>query len=375
MSSHANIASPPPTAALAPPQVVVDRVLKTHPGATRPVLNNLSIECPAGKVTIIVGPSGCGKTTLLRSLCGLETIDSGAIRFDQTEVTHVDAQRRGVAMVFQNYALYPAKTVAENIAFPLRMAGVDAAERARRVQAAASLVRIEALLERMPAQLSGGQRQRVGIARAIVRGPRVLLMDEPLSNLDTKLRTEMRIELATLQRQLGATTVYVTHDQSEALALADHLVVLREGVVEQCGSPEAIFRRPATAFVADFLGSMNIVSGTQQAERFVPKEGGEMALPATAGRAAEGPFSVGFRAEEVHLGTPDAASLCFSAQVVRSELLGADSLVHLSLGGASLKARLAETLKAGEVVPLKVEARHLHLFDAGGRRISAGDIA
>jgi ABC-type sugar transport system ATPase subunit len=352
----------------APQAVFVENVSKTYPGAVRPVLDRLSVTCPAGKITIIVGPSGCGKTTLLRCLCGLETVSDGAIRFADRDVTHVDAQRRGVAMVFQNYALYPAKTVFENIAFPLRMAHVPDPERTARVKAAATLVRIEDLLERQPGQLSGGQRQRVGIARAIVRGPSVLLMDEPLSNLDTKLRIEMRAELADLQRQLGATTIYVTHDQTEALAMADHLIVLRAGIVEQQGAPEDIFQRPASPFVADFLGSMNLFEGQANASTFAFGQGGTMCLPAND--STPGGLTLGFRAEDIRIGPPENHCLSFSAQVLRSELLGTERLVHLSSGGQALRARLAQPVKIGEHLPLLVDAHNIHRFALDGRRLS-----
>jgi ABC-type sugar transport system ATPase subunit len=358
----------------APPTIFVDNVSKTYAGAVRPVLDGLSVSCPAGRITVIVGPSGCGKTTLLRCLCGLEPIGSGAIRFGDADVSNVDAQKRGVAMVFQNYALYPSKTVAENIAFPLRMAAVPKAERLRRVEAAARLVRIETLLDRVPAQLSGGQRQRVGIARAIVRGPRVLLMDEPLSNLDTKLRAEMRTELALLQQQIGATTVYVTHDQTEALALADHLIILREGAVEQQGAPADVFRRPASIFVADFLGSMNLIAAEGAGASLRFGDGGEMRLPAGHEVAPGERLILGFRAEDMRVGSPGPRSLCLTADVVRSELLGTDSLVHLSATGQALRARLAVPVPAGKRLALTVDAEHLHFFSANGQRIGgAGD--
>lgn len=353
----------------APPLIIVENVSKTYAGAARPVLNGLSVACPAGKITVIVGPSGCGKTTLLRCLCGLEPIGGGAIRFGDTDVGHVDAQKRGVAMVFQNYALYPSKTVAENIAFPLRMAATPKAERLRRVEAAARLVRIEGLLDRVPAQLSGGQRQRVGIARAIVRGPRVLLMDEPLSNLDTKLRAEMRTELVLLQQQIGATTVYVTHDQTEALALADHLIILRDGAVEQQGTPGDIFRHPASIFVADFLGSMNLIMAQGAGESVHFGDGGEMRLPAGHDIMPGQRVILGFRAEDMRIGPHDAQSLRVTADVIRAELLGTDSLVHLSAAGQMLRARLRVPVVAGERLTLTVEAADIHYFSADGARI------
>lgn len=268
-------------------------------------------------------------------------------------------------MVFQNYALYPAKTVFENIAFPLRMAGLGKQETDGRVRAAAQLARIDTLLERLPAQLSGGQRQRVGIARAIVRGPGVLLMDEPLSNLDTKLRIEMRAELASLQREIGATTVYVTHDQTEALALADHLVVMRDGYIEQQGRPETIFSQPANSFVADFLGSMNLAS--VEIENGISKIGDtSIQLPTSAGPSRT--FILGFRSEDVRL-APEGEGLRLTALVRRSELMGVERLIHLECGDWRFRARLAEALEPGAAVDLFVAAERLHYFDANGHRM------
>ncbi|MDE1994014.1 MAG: ABC transporter ATP-binding protein [Rhizobiaceae bacterium] len=353
-------------AARAPQAVTVHGLTKIWPGAQRPVFDKLDVNCPAGGVTVIVGPSGCGKTTLLRCLCGLDTATSGEIHFGDRDVTHVDPQRRGVAMVFQNYALYPAKTVFENIAFPLRMAGLGKADIEQRVKAAAALTRIDGLLERLPSQLSGGQRQRVGIARAIVRGPGVLLMDEPLSNLDTKLRIEMRAELAGLQREIGATTVYVTHDQTEALALADHLVVMRDGRIEQQGRPEEIFSRPINSFVADFLGSMNLACIRFEGVQPIIGDGQVIHLPATAPIGMD--FLLGFRTEDMTL-APSEAGLRLAARVERSELTGVERLVHFNCGGWRFRARLAEALQPGTIVELSVAADRLHYFDADGVRM------
>lgn len=363
MISHA-------TGSTAPQAVTVHGLTKLWPGAQHPVFDRLDVNCPAGGVTVIVGPSGCGKTTLLRCLCGLESATAGTIRFGERDVTDVDPQRRGVAMVFQNYALYPAKTVFENIAFPLRMAGLGKSEISERVKAAAELVRIDGLLDRLPAQLSGGQRQRVGIARAIVRGPAVLLMDEPLSNLDTKLRIEMRAELASLQREIGATTVYVTHDQTEALALADHLVVMRDGRIEQQGTPEEIFLRPANSFVADFLGSMNLAPVRTQDGGQQIGDGHVIQLPDTAPAAKD--FVLGFRAEDISL-VPRQNGLRLAACVQRAELMGVDRLVHLDCGGWRFRARLVEALVPGDKVELSVAADRLHFFDPEGRRMETGE--
>ncbi|CAH1667331.1 sn-glycerol-3-phosphate import ATP-binding protein UgpC [Chelatococcus asaccharovorans] len=353
----------------APTPVAVHNLAKSWPGAQRPVFSELDIDCPAGGITIIVGPSGCGKTTFLRCLCGLDVPTKGEIRFGDQDVTRIDAQHRGVAMVFQNYALYPTKTAFDNIAFPLRMARVGAAETADRVRAAAALTRIEGLLERLPSQLSGGQRQRVGIARAIVRGPSVLLMDEPLSNLDTKLRVEMRAELSALQRELGATTVYVTHDQTEALALADHLIVMRDGKIEQQGAPEEIFRHPADVFVADFLGSMNLLAVRREGEGMVLADGTRVSsLP---GAPSSGSFQLGFRAEDAHIGGLAGDRATLPAMVRRSELMGSERLVHLHCGGVALRARLKQAVAPGEHIDLHVHASALHYFSDDGQRAGA----
>ncbi|MCZ7463984.1 ABC transporter ATP-binding protein [Rhizobium rhizogenes] len=354
------------SAAAGPQAVTVHGLTKLWPGTARPVFDRLDVACSAGGVTIIVGPSGCGKTTLLRCLCGLETATSGTIRFGARDVTDVDPQRRGVAMVFQNYALYPAKTVFENIAFPLRMARLGQTDIGERVRAAAQLTRIDGLLDRLPGQLSGGQRQRVGIARAIVRGPAVLLMDEPLSNLDTKLRIEMRAELAALQREIGATTVYVTHDQTEALALADHLVVMRDGHIEQQGRPEDIFSRPANSFVADFLGSMNLAPVRIESGR--PMIGKTTAIRLPAGGPPAQDFLLGFRAEDVSL-SPRDGGLALTARVERAELMGVERLLHLECGGWQFRARLAEAIGSGATVELSVAADRLHYFTSKGDRM------
>jgi ABC-type sugar transport system ATPase subunit len=355
---------------LAPPDVVISAATKRYAGTGRPIFDNLDLVCPAGRITVIVGPSGCGKTTLLRCVCGLEAFGGGSIRFDDLDVTRVDAQHRGVAMVFQNYALYPSKTVAENIAFPLRMAGIGTRERQLRVEAAARLVKIEELLARRPAHLSGGQRQRVGIARAIVRGPRVLLMDEPLSNLDTKLRAEMRGELAALQRKIGATTIYVTHDQIEALSLADHLIIMRDGAIEQQGSPADVFRKPASTFVADFLGAMNLIGcrGEGKTLRLDAKQ--SIALPQQVSVAQ--PLVLGFRSEDVRLASSGGSEISFPAAVLRTELLGSDSLIHLSVAGKEIRARSQMTPEPGNVLQLFIAAENIHYFSADGRRMDPG---
>jgi ABC-type sugar transport system ATPase subunit len=326
--------------------VEIDDAVKAYSGGD-PALAGLSLACPAGQVTVVIGPSGCGKTTMLRCVAGLESLDSGEIRVQGRAVVGVDPTARSVAMVFQNYALYPAKSVAENIAFPLRMARTPRAERLRRVHEAAELLRIADLLDRRPAELSGGQRQRVGIARAVVRRPAVLLMDEPLSNLDAALRSEMRAELRSLQRHLGTSTLYVTHDQTEALTMADRLIVLRAGRIEQAGPPEQLFARPATEFVATFLGAMNLL----------PSDGGVV---------------IGVRAEELAVGPPGAGQLGVEGRVVLVELTGTEKLVHLRPDGADMpevRVRVPSATAIGERLHVHARAEHVHRFDREGQRL------
>ena len=316
---------------------------------------------------MIVGPSGCGKSTFLRCICGLEDTTSGTIHFGERDVTRVDAVHRGVAMVFQNYALYPDKTVAENIGFPLRMAGVGREERETRVNAAAQLVRIEQFMERRPANLSGGQRQRVGIARAIVRGPDVLLMDEPLSNLDTKLRAEMRAELGTVQKAIGATMIYVTHDQTEALTLADHLIAMNKGVVAQQGKPLDVFQKPASVFVADFLGRMNTFEGTRDGNILRLSGGGEIHLPDQFGTAPKDVI-LGFRAEEAMVGK-NLEHAHLSAVVEHVELLGTENLVSARIKNIVFRIRIPVGQEISEHIDVSVDPTNIHIFDTQGARV------
>ncbi|MBC7479309.1 MAG: sn-glycerol-3-phosphate ABC transporter ATP-binding protein UgpC [Pseudorhodobacter sp.] len=246
-------------------QLELDGVTKRF--GTYEVIRNLTLSIADGEFVVFVGPSGCGKSTALRLICGLEQVSEGDVRIDGVSVSRLEPSRRGVAMVFQSYALYPHMTVAENMGFSLRMEGVPKAERAVKVREAAVLLRLDALLERRPKDLSGGQRQRVAIGRAIVRKPKVFLFDEPLSNLDAELRVQMRFELARLHRELGATIVFVTHDQVEAMTLADRIVVMRDGRVEQVGAPMDVYRDPDNTFVAGFIGSprINLLDGRVEA--------------------------------------------------------------------------------------------------------------
>jgi multiple sugar transport system ATP-binding protein len=236
--------------------VVFENASRTYPGSTTPAINKLNLEVKDGELLVLVGPSGCGKSTLLRMLAGLEEVDSGRILIGGKDVTHVAPKDRDIAMVFQSYALYPHMSVAENMGFALKIAGIAKEERDRRVLEAAKLLDLEEFLERKPKALSGGQRQRVAMGRAIVREPQVFLMDEPLSNLDAKLRVATRTQIAALQRRLGITTVYVTHDREEAMALGDRVAVLNDGVLQQVDTPRNLSDNPVNAFVADFIGSL-----------------------------------------------------------------------------------------------------------------------
>ena len=241
--------------------ITFDHATRRYPGATHPAVDALSLDIADGEFLVLVGPSGCGKSTSLRMLAGLEDVDDGAIRIGDRDVTHLPPKDRDIAMVFQNYALYPHMTVADNMGFALKIAGIDKAEIRKRVEEAAKILDLTEYLDRKPKALSGGQRQRVAMGRAIVRQPQVFLMDEPLSNLDAKLRVQTRTQIAALQRRLGVTTVYVTHDQVEAMTMGDRVAVLKDGLLQQVDTPRNLYDRPANMFVAGFIGSpaMNLV--------------------------------------------------------------------------------------------------------------------
>ncbi|MBB6425248.1 ABC transporter ATP-binding protein [Sphingopyxis sp. JAI128] len=342
-------------------------------GATN-VLKGVSIDVADGEFTVIVGPSGCGKSTLLRAVAGLEELTSGHIVIGDRDVTDLAPSERGIAMVFQSYALYPHLSVYENMAFGLRIAKADKGAIDTAVRRAAAILNIEALLERKPAALSGGQRQRVAIGRAIVRQPRIFLFDEPLSNLDADLRVRMRYEFAELHRMLGTTTLYVTHDQVEAMTLADRIVLLRDGRIEQTGSPRELYERPANIFVAQFLGTprMNIVAATAAENgRAALADGRSIALPPLAKPLVPGaPLSIGIRPEDIAIGDPPDA-LAFSIRFI--ERLGGLATVHL--GGREGDVMLACQLRddgrfdEGDRVHATFPPALLHLFDADGQRL------
>lgn len=331
-------------------------------------LDDIDLALAAGRITVLLGPSGCGKTTLLRCIAGLEATSSGRIQIgDTTDAPAPSGHARpDVAMVFQNYALYPSKSVYGNIEFPLRMARVPRRERRERVLHTAKLLRIEDLLKREVGQLSGGQRQRVGIGRALVRRPAVLLMDEPLSNLDAEMRVAMRSELHTLQRRLGATLVFVTHDQTEALALADTLVVMRSGRIEQAGGAEEVFSEPATTFVASFLGAMNILGGTSLGGQF-QVNGSPVHFNLGHLRTAD-VHSIGIRPEDLRIGPGGADSITLSGPTTLTELLGRERLVHFRVGANIIRAKVHVSDVIGSTFTCHASAGDLHPFDSSGRR-------
>ena len=351
-------------------RVELDRVSKVFPDGTRAV-DAISLGIEDGEFIVLVGPSGCGKTTALRMVAGLEEISQGMIRIGERVVNHVPSRDRDIAMVFQSYALYPHLSVYENIAFGLRVKKVKKEEIDRRVKEAARILDLEPFLKRKPRALSGGQRQRVAMGRAIVRQPQAFLMDEPLSNLDAKLRVQMRREIARLHHTLGATMLYVTHDQAEAMTLGDRVVVMRDGRVQQVDAPLAVYRVPRNTFVAGFIGSppMNLLEGAIVADgglRFVTKNGAlTVPLPA-AWRAALGgprPIILGVRPEDVR--ADPAVGTGLRARVDLVEPLGQELLIYASAGGQELTARVAPGVRAevGAEILLGFDPEGLHFFD------------
>ncbi|MCW4353807.1 sn-glycerol-3-phosphate ABC transporter ATP-binding protein UgpC [Hoyosella sp. YIM 151337] len=351
-----------------------------YPGAERPSVNDLDLEINDGEFLVLVGPSGCGKSTTLRMLAGLEEATSGSIHIGDRDVTHIAPKERDIAMVFQNYALYPHMTVADNMGFALKIAKKPKDEIRRRVAEAAKLLDLEQFLERKPKALSGGQRQRVAMGRAIVREPKVFLMDEPLSNLDAKLRVSTRTQIAALQRRLGVTTVYVTHDQVEAMTMGDRVAVLKDGVLQQCDTPRALYDRPKNAFVAGFIGSPAMNLKTLPIEGDGVRLGSEL-LPLTpavrAAAVAEGADSVtvGFRPESFErAGASDGG---FDVQVNVVEELGSEAFCYASLlshgdADGDIIARVdARTPPAkGDRLRMRIRPDEIHTFSAEtGRRL------
>ncbi len=337
-------------------------------------VNHLNLHVERGEFLVLLGPSGCGKTTSLRMLAGLERITSGSIRIADLVVNELPPRARNVAMVFQSYALYPHLSVFDNLAYPLRIRGTPKANIGPRVREVASLLQIADLLERRPKQLSGGQRQRVALGRAIVRHPAVFLMDEPLSNLDAQLRVHTRGELKRLQSELAVTTIYVTHDQAEAMTLADRVAIMRNGLLQQVGPPKEIYERPANVFVGGFLGSpgMNFLRGVLQHDAGSltwTTEGHPLPLPAEW-RATldsinlDGEVLLGVRPENVGVGSETDGGL--PAEVYVAEALGNETLVRLQLGGQELVARADASYEpaVGTRVWVRPDLRRAHLFDA-----------
>ncbi|WP_279483380.1 sn-glycerol-3-phosphate ABC transporter ATP-binding protein UgpC [Aureimonas sp. SK2] len=328
------------------------------------IVRGIDLEIADGELVVLVGPSGCGKSTTLRMVAGLESVTDGTIRIGNRVVNALPPRERDIAMVFQDYALYPHKTVAENMGFSLKVRGVDKAEAERRIQDAARMLGIAHLLDRRPGQLSGGQRQRVAMGRAIVRRPQVFLFDEPLSNLDAKLRGEVRTEIKRLHQAIGTTIIYVTHDQVEAMTLADRIVILKGGDIEQVGTPDEVYNRPASVFVGGFIGSpaMNFAKARAEGDRLAFAGGNSLPLAARLEEGRE--VIVGIRPEHF-LNTADASStLAVAAQVI--EPLGSDTLVHFALGEAVMTARMPPTirLEPGQVFQVGVDPTKIHLFDA-----------
>ena len=357
-------------------QLELHNVQKTFGAAS--VIHGIDLTVEDGEFCVFVGPSGCGKSTLLRMIAGLEECSGGQVLIDNTDVTNEQPAKRGIAMVFQSYALYPHMTVAENMGFGLKIAKEPKADIAAKVAVAAKTLQIEHLLQRRPRDLSGGQRQRVAIGRAIVRAPKMFLFDEPLSNLDAALRVEMRVELAKIKSQLNTTVVYVTHDQVEAMTLADKIVVLRDGRIEQAGRPLDLYARPANLFVAGFIGSpkMNFLSATAGiqtgddlaltlADGKTVKAGLAVSTPVAPGTA----LTLGIRPEHLRLTAPGTGAI--DGSVVVAERLGGETYFHVRVADKSLIVKVNGDASAavGDSVSLSFEPGQAHVFDGNGLRL------
>ncbi len=331
------------------------------------VLHGIDLDIADGEFVVLVGPSGCGKSTTLRMLAGLEEISDGEISIGGKVVNNLEPKARNIAMVFQNYAIYPHMSVYKNIGFGLRTSTLDKPAKDRRIRETAEMLDLTQLLERRPSQLSGGQRQRVAIGRAMVRDPAVFLFDEPLSNLDAQLRAQMRLEVKRLHQRLKSTIVFVTHDQVEAMTLADRIAIMRDGRIEQLGTPDELYRKPANTFVAQFVGSpsMNLLPGQLDAEGNLTFEGTEHASIVLPGRARAGAVTVGIRPPELEIAGQDQKGLILEGHVEIVERLGHEALVYLTAGSQSLIAQTDGLTKLAPGDSVRVTARPdtLHLFD------------
>ncbi|MFC0269062.1 ABC transporter ATP-binding protein [Kushneria aurantia] len=361
--------------------VKLERVNKRF-GSTR-VIDDVSMAIGDGEFVVFVGPSGCGKSTLLRLIAGLESITNGDLLIDEQRVNNLTPQERGIGMVFQSYALYPHMSVYQNIAFGLKLAKTDKQTVDERVRQTARILQLDGLLERLPKALSGGQRQRVAIGRAMAREPKILLFDEPLSNLDAALRVQTRNEIAGLHKRLGSTMIYVTHDQVEAMTLADRIVVLNAGHVEQIGTPQELYERPASRFVAGFIGSprMNFIhvearTGNDRGCRINVPGVGERDLPQQLPADAVGErLELGVRPEHLHL-TPAAQGE--GVEVVNVEYLGSEAYLYLQMADGELlvcRTEAPSRFERGERVTLDFDADKVHLFDGEGRALPVADAA
>lgn len=342
-------------------------------------VQNVNLEIKAGEFLVLVGPSGCGKSTLLRMIAGLETITSGELLFDNEVMNDTEPRKRDVGMVFQNYALYPHMTVAENIGFPLQVKKEPKEQITKRVHDVARMLNITDLLTRLPKQLSGGQRQRVAVGRAIARTPRVFLFDEPLSNLDARLRMDMRSEITHLQRTVGATAVYVTHDHTEAMTMGDRIAVLKDGIIMQVGTPSELYNNPCNQFVASFLGSptINLFNGviqpTANGAEFIENNNGiRCAVPrnafTTTPPSATTQATLAIRAEhlQAHATTPT-----FTATVENIEFVGHETLLHIQTAGTKkiLRNTTATSVQVGTELPVGITPEFIYLFDSNGNRM------
>lgn len=342
------------------------------------VIRGVDLEVQHGEFVVFVGPSGCGKSTMLRLITGLESVTEGRILIDDRDVTSERPSKRGVAMVFQSYALFPHLTVAENIGFGLRLAKTSKDEIRRRVDEVAQVLQVSDLLDRKPRQLSGGQRQRVAIGRSIIRNPKVFLFDEPLSNLDAALRVKMRLEITRLHNRLGSTMIYVTHDQTEAMTLADRIVVFNAGAIEQVGTPIDLYDLPANRFVAGFIGSpamnfIEIMCENRNGETYLRMGTDELRIEGARG-IRPGTVTLGIRPEHILLAARETADVVAKVEIV--EKLGAESLIYLNIVGTNspLTVRMPPTgsVKPGYKVNLRFDRERLHLFGSDGNALTGG---